>query len=58
MKTIFVDLERCTACKSCEIACALQRSSLSKRFPDALYEPVSPVFRVSETTGRRGYEMV
>jgi anaerobic carbon-monoxide dehydrogenase iron sulfur subunit len=47
MKTIFVDLERCTGCKSCEIACALQRSSLSKRLPEALYEPVLPVARVT-----------
>ncbi len=47
MKTIFVDSERCIACKSCEIACALQRSSLSKRLPEALYEPVAPMSRVN-----------
>jgi anaerobic carbon-monoxide dehydrogenase iron sulfur subunit len=46
MKSIFVNSERCVACKSCEIACALNRSSLNKRLPEAIYEAPSPLSRV------------
>ena len=46
MKSILVDAERCLACKSCEIACALNRSSLSKQLPEAMYETPSPLSRV------------
>lgn len=46
MKSIFVNMERCVACKSCEIACAVNRSSLSKRLPEAIYESPSPLARV------------
>ena len=46
MKAIFVDYERCVACKTCEITCALQRSSLSKKLPEALTEAVLPMARV------------
>jgi NAD-dependent dihydropyrimidine dehydrogenase PreA subunit len=52
MKAIFVNSERCVACKSCEVACALNRSSVSKRLPDAIYETPSPLARVRvEDTG-------
>ena len=52
MKTIFVDMERCVACRTCEIACALHRSSLSHRLPEAIYEETPPLSRVRvEPTG-------
>ena len=52
MKSIFVNPERCVACKTCEVACALNRSSVSKRLPEAIYEAVSPLSRVRvEATG-------
>jgi len=47
MKSIFVNPERCVACRSCEIACAVHRSSLSRRLPEAIYEPVPPLPRVT-----------
>jgi len=46
MKSIFVNVERCVACKSCEVACALNRSSLSKRLPEAISETPLPLSRV------------
>jgi Fe-S-cluster-containing hydrogenase component 2 len=38
MKSILVNAGRCVACKSCAIACALNRSSLTKRLPEAIFE--------------------
>jgi carbon-monoxide dehydrogenase iron sulfur subunit len=57
MKTIFVNPELCVACKSCEIACAVNRSSLSKRLPEAMFESPSPLsrVRVEETGGECGF---
>ncbi len=46
MKFIWVDIERCVSCKTCEIVCAVNRSSLSRRLPEALYEAVAPLPRV------------
>jgi carbon-monoxide dehydrogenase iron sulfur subunit len=46
MKSIFVKTDRCVGCKTCEIACALNRSSLSRRLPEAIYEAVAPLSRV------------
>lgn len=46
MKAIFVNPELCIACKTCEIVCAVYHSSLSKRFPEVLVEPIPPVPRV------------
>jgi carbon-monoxide dehydrogenase iron sulfur subunit len=55
MKTILVNAERCTGCKTCEVACALNRSSLSKHLPEAIYEAVSPMSRVRvDPTGTGG----
>ena len=55
MKSIFVNLERCVACKTCEITCALNRSSMARRFPDAIYEDVQAVPRVRvKPTGAEG----
>ena len=45
MKEIFVDIERCTACKACEIACAVEHSS-SKSLFGAVFEQPSPQKRV------------
>lgn len=57
MKSIFVNVERCVACKSCEIACALNRSSLSKRLPEAISETPSPIsrVRVEDTDAEGGF---
>ena len=46
MKSIFVNMDRCVACKTCEISCALNRSSVEGRFPEAIYEEVQPMPRV------------
>ena len=46
MKSIFVNPERCVACKTCEISCALSRSSLTQQLPEAIYETVPPLSRV------------
>jgi carbon-monoxide dehydrogenase iron sulfur subunit len=45
MKEIFVDIDRCTACKACEIACAVEHSS-SKSLFGAVFEQPSPQKRV------------
>jgi carbon-monoxide dehydrogenase iron sulfur subunit len=52
MKYIFVNPERCVACRTCEVVCALNRSSLSRKLPEAIYETPSPLPRVRvEPTG-------
>lgn len=57
MKSIFVNTERCVACKTCEVACALNRSSLTRKLPEALYEAVPPQarVRVEPTGGENGF---
>ena len=45
MKEIFVDIDRCTACKACEIACAVEHSS-SKSLLGAVFEDPPPQKRV------------
>ena len=45
MKEIFVDIERCTACKACEIACAVEHST-SKSLFGAVFERPAPQKRV------------
>jgi carbon-monoxide dehydrogenase iron sulfur subunit len=45
MKEIFIDIERCTACKSCEIACVVQHSA-SKNLFTAIFETPAPRKRV------------
>ena len=45
MKEIFVDIERCTACKACEIACAVEHST-SKTLFGAVLERPAPQKRV------------
>jgi carbon-monoxide dehydrogenase iron sulfur subunit len=47
MKEIIVDVSRCTGCKTCELQCALMRDSLSQKFPEAIYEEIVPMTRVS-----------
>jgi len=45
MREIFVDIERCTACKACEIACAVEHSSTKTLF-GAIFESPPPQKRV------------
>jgi anaerobic carbon-monoxide dehydrogenase iron sulfur subunit len=45
MKEVFVDIERCTACKACEIACGVEHSS-SKSLYGAIFERPVPQKRV------------
>ena len=45
MKEVFIDMKRCTACKSCEIACAVSHSE-SKDLFSAIYETPSPQTRI------------
>ncbi len=51
MKSIFVNPERCTACRACEIACAVNRSSISRKMPEAIYEALPPLPRVRVDRG-------
>ncbi len=45
MKEVFIDIGRCAACKSCEIACSVQHSK-SKDLFTAIYEYPPPIRRV------------
>jgi carbon-monoxide dehydrogenase iron sulfur subunit len=45
-KTIIVDIEKCLACKSCEIACAIAHSK-SKILEEAIEEQPTPQTRVA-----------
>ncbi len=45
MKNVLVDIERCTACKSCEIACAIEHST-SKNLFAAVFEAPLPRKRI------------
>ena len=45
MKRIYVDVDKCLACRSCEIACAVQHS-LAKNLVSALREELQPRPRV------------
>lgn len=45
MKEVFVDMERCTACKSCEIACAVSHSESQDLFT-AIFETPRPQKRI------------
>ena len=54
MESIFMNAERCMALKAGGIICALNRSSLSRQLPEAIYETVQPLPRVRvASTGRR-----
>ena len=41
MKRLFVEVEKCLACRSCEIACAVEHSR-SKELVSALREETKP----------------
>ncbi|OQX14313.1 MAG: 4Fe-4S ferredoxin [Desulfobulbaceae bacterium A2] len=57
-KDIFIRLERCVACHSCEIACAVEHSA-SKHLFAALFEPVRPRKRLHvEAAGDRNVPVV
>jgi carbon-monoxide dehydrogenase iron sulfur subunit len=57
MQSLVVRLERCVACKSCEIACAVHRGSLAKRLPEAIFETPAPLarVRVEDTGAEQGF---
>lgn len=45
-KRLFVDQDRCLGCKTCELRCAVERSSVSKNLADAVSEEILPRPRV------------
>ena len=45
MKRLFVDVEKCLACRSCEIACAVEHS-FSQNLFEAVNEKPSPEYRI------------
>lgn len=47
MKRIWVDRDRCLGCKSCELACAVERDSVAKNLMEAVKESPRPMARVS-----------
>jgi len=46
MKFIFINVDHCVSCRSCEINCALNRSSLLRQLLHAIYEELSPIARI------------
>jgi len=46
MKRVWVDREKCLGCKTCELQCAVERNSVSKRLSGAVLEDPKPVTRV------------
>ncbi len=46
MKRIWVDREKCLGCKTCELQCAVERNSVTKKLFDAVRENPKPVARV------------
>ncbi len=56
-KTIVVNIEKCLACRSCELACALEHSK-SKVFEEAMTESPAPQSMVTvEAAGESGIPM-
>lgn len=45
-KRLFVDQSRCLGCKTCELRCAVERSSVSKTLTEAVHEEILPRPRV------------
>jgi carbon-monoxide dehydrogenase iron sulfur subunit len=46
MKRVWVDREKCLGCKTCELQCAVERNSESKRLTEAAREDPKPAARV------------
>ncbi len=46
MRRIWVDQDRCLGCKTCELACAIKRGSLSQTLIGAANEEIKPKARV------------
>ena len=46
MKRVWVDREKCLGCKTCELQCAVERNSVSKRLAEAVREDPKPAARV------------
>lgn len=53
MQRIWVDQAKCLACRSCELACAVERDSITKTLPVAAHEADKPRARVT-VAGRTG----
>jgi carbon-monoxide dehydrogenase iron sulfur subunit len=47
MKRIWVDGDKCLGCRSCELACAVERNSVSKTLAGAVREMIRPMARVA-----------
>ena len=45
-KRLFVDVSLCMGCKTCELRCAVERSSISKKLTEAVHEEIVPRPRV------------
>lgn len=54
MKEIVVDIEKCTGCRTCELRCAVERSSVSKSLQGAVREKIKPVSRVKVEASEGG----
>lgn len=46
MKRIWVDIDKCLGCKTCELQCAIERDSISKTLSSAALENPKPAPRV------------
>ena len=46
MKRIWVDIDKCLGCKTCELQCAIERNSISKTLTGAVLEDPKPIPRV------------
>lgn len=46
MKRVWVDRDKCLGCKTCELQCAVERNSASKRLALAVHEEPKPSARV------------
>lgn len=46
MRQVWVDSQKCLGCKSCELACAVERNSVTKNLAGAVLESPKPMPRV------------
>ena len=53
MKKIWVEIEKCLGCKSCELACAVNRDSVGRTLRTAVQESPMPMARV-HVVGKTG----
>ncbi|MCD6471614.1 4Fe-4S dicluster domain-containing protein [Candidatus Aerophobetes bacterium] len=55
MKEILVNLDKCLGCKTCELRCAVERSSKSKSLYSAVRENPKPLPRIDVQSIKDGY---